>query len=220
MRKLVAKKKQSIVATLRALNEVRSDSTLPRPSPLLHFHAARLPAAGDLVMAVSRHIDPTGLFPTRLEIRAFSAAAAGRGELPGLSGSELLAHDGGLAYVELKLGRVHSADADERMAQLRSFQLRGADSAERGTHVQDGLADWLCSVLEAELLYAGGLGLRGTRAAFLVDQPGESSSFVGDFDAWAKGWLQHRKYTILEDGKSFAKIVNGPLLQQLEGDHE
>lgn len=198
-----------------------------RTTPLTHYHAARIDGLGDLVLAVTRTLDPTTMTPERIELRAFRADAPGRGALAVAPPDTLLAADGGLAWVDLDLhGDRDSFPWDapgERIARLTSMHLAGDTPADRAVHAVNGLADWLRTTWEMELAFATWFAVRGDARAFT---PGEDLTDSrdpeqvvrdDDFGTWAAIWLANNEYAVTsEPPGSFLKVLNAPLLARIE----
>jgi hypothetical protein len=168
-----------------------------------HFHAARLPELGDVVLAVTRTFDPSTGAALRLELRAFAAAAPGRGTLAELPTDTLLDAPGALAVAVVELSDAGDA-ADERRAARLHMCLVG-DAAPTAASAR-GVADWLRTTWETELAFASWPAVRGTLDAFARD-----GGAVAD---WARDWLVQSEHAV-EDGEraSFIKVLSSAWLE-------
>ncbi len=182
-------------------------STAPVPSgAAVHYHAARLPDIGDVVLAVARVFDETTGAALRIELRAFTAAAPGRGSLAAMPGSELLDAPGAIAYAELELS-ASGDSADERRAAtlVRCVVTDAAPTAAAAR----GIADWLRTTWETELAFGSWPAVRGTLEAFAADG--------GEPADWARAWLVDGEHHVEEDGgeaSGFLKVLSPAWLEQ------
>lgn len=189
----------------------------PRTS-LTHYHATWLGGVGDIVMAVSRYVDPATLAPTRLELRVFAARTPHRNRIPQMAAEELLAQEGGLAYVAVELAPGSPSfpfdRPSRRIARITKFRLAGSTWNQRSGHVQSGLADWVRETLESELLLGLYVELRGDAYVFGSTGRGEVSwetwrDKQSDFGRWAADWLEEAGYDVSrQDPGRFAFALN------------
>lgn len=199
----------------------------PMAGPVTHYNARRFAELGDLVLAVTRILDPVAMTPERLELRAFLAGAPGRAELMAAGPDQLLASEGGMAWVGIDLQCQRTSfpwDAPaERVARLERLHLQGAGPADRAVHAVNGLADWLAATWEHELTFGTWYAVRGDarclerRDALVQSDDPARSLRTGDFGAWAATWLAGREYAVTtEPPGDFLKVLNGPLLARIE----
>ena len=152
-----------------------------------HFHAARLPELGDTVLAVSRVFDPESAATLRIELRAFSAAAPGRGSLAQMDEAELLAAPGAIAYASLQLATPGDAADERRAATLQRCIVTDAAPTVAAAR---GVADWLRTTWETELAFGSWPAVTGTLSAFARD-----GGAVAD---WAHDWLLESEHHLAD----------------------
>lgn len=149
-----------------------------------HYHAARMDELGDVVLAVTRTLDPTTAAILRLELRAFAASAPGRGALAAAGLRQMLAAPGAIAYASIEMASPGDAADERRVVQLQHCVVTDAAptvaAAERVAH-------WLRRTWETELAVGSWPALRGSIAAFAIDGGAPAD--------WARTWLaasEHR----------------------------
>ena len=199
----------------------------PRGGPATHYQAARLPELGDVVVAVTRVLDPVSMAPERHQFRALLASAPDRARLLQLDGEELLAADGALGWVEVDLRGGQLSEPwpapERRVARVTGLLVAGPTPAGRAVHASNGLADWLLTLVEAELAFATWLALEGDGTALERTPDGSMSPErtwrTGDFSTWGADWLEGRGYAVdrTQPG-SFRRALNAPLLHRLQGE--
>lgn len=202
-------------------------STPAASGPVTHYHATRLDDVGDVVLAVTRILDRATCTPSRIQLRALRADATERAEILTGEGPSMLDVDGALAWVDVDLQGDHVdvpwIAPSERVARVDALHLAGASPAERAGHVVTGLADWLLTVVETELLFATWFAVRGDARALSPARSGRADEDPagalrrGDFGTWAADWLARREYAVAHElPGTFAKVVNAPLLARVE----
>lgn len=193
-------------------------SVLPRSAPLTHFHATRLPELGDVVLSVTRELNPQSWAPASMELRAFRADAPRRATIPAMGPDDMLVTDGGLAYARVDLA---STDADaspplparDRVAHLVDLRFAGITAHERSSHVGTGLAEWLRVTLETELLLASFARLEGLGSALRLplgdEVPADDDEANEDFLEWGADWLAAHEYEVRrQQPRGFSKRLS------------
>lgn len=183
-------------------------SGAPVPSgAAVHYHAARMPDLGDVVLAVARVFDADTGAALRIELRAFTAAAPGRGAIATMSGEELLDAAGAIAYAELELS-AQGDEADERRAATLT-RCVVTDAAPTAAAAR-GIADWLRSTWETELAFGSWPAVRGTLEAFAA---------AGGAPAdWAREWLVDGEHHVDDaDPAAFLKVLSSAWLESAPG---
>ena len=169
----------------------------------VHYHAARLPELGDVVLAVARVFDPESAASLRIELRAFAASAPGRGTLAAMRGSELLEAPGAIAYAELELSAAGDFADDRRAAKLLRCVV--TDAAPTAAAAR-GVADWLRATWETELAFGSWPAVGGTLEAF--------STGGGATADWARELLVDGEHVILDgDPDTFLKVLSPAWLE-------
>lgn len=179
-------------------------SGAPVPSgAAMHYHAARLPDLGDVVLAVARVFDADTGAALRIELRAFTAAAPGRGALATMVGEELIEAPGAIAYAELELSAQGDAADERRAATLTRCVVTDAAPTAGAAR---GIADWLRTTWETELAFGSWPAVRGTLDAF--------STNGGAAADWAREWLVEGEHHV-DDGDSaaFLKVLSPAWLE-------
>lgn len=170
-----------------------------------HFHAARLPDLGDVVLAVTRIFDPETVAARRLELRAFAASAPGRGSLASMPADALLEAPGAIAYAALELAAAGDSADERRAATLERCAVTDAaptDAAARG------VADWLRTTWETELAFGSWPAVRGSLAAFALGAGGSPAS-------WASAWLEATEHHVGDEiDPQFVKVLATAWLEQ------
>lgn len=167
-----------------------------------HFHAARLAEFGDTVLAVTRVFDETSGAALRVELRAFAAAAPGRGALAESDEATLLRAPGAIAFAVVELASP-ADDADERRA-ARLTRCVVTDAAPT-TSAARQVADWMRTAWETELAFGSWPAVAGTLDAFAdaaLDAPVE----------WATEWLRAAEHLVTDDG-AFLKVLSPAWLE-------
>jgi hypothetical protein len=170
-----------------------------------HFHAARLPEFGDVVLAVTRTFDPATAASRTIELRAFAASAPGRGALAQLPVAELVEAPGAVAAAVLELAGEGDAADDRRAARL--VRCAVTDAAPTAAAAR-GVAEWLRATWEAELAFGSWPAVEGTLAAFAHD-----GGAVAD---WAEEWLLGSEHLV--DGDAFLKVLSPAWIEPAGGD--
>jgi hypothetical protein len=173
-----------------------------------HYHAARLPELGDTVLAVRRVFDPTTAAALRLELRAFAAAAPGRGTLAAMSEQELLRASGAIAFACVELASASDA-ADERRTAclLRCVVTDAAPTAAAAR----GVVEWLRATWETELAFGSWPAVGGTLDAFAID--------AGAPADWAREWLLDTEHHVGDgDDARFLKVLSAAWLADAASD--
>lgn len=178
-------------------------STHGAVGPATHFHAARLPELGDSVLAVTRTFDAATGAPLALELRAFAAAAPGRGALATASASELLDAPGAIAFAAIELAAPGDASDERRPATLTQLTVSDAAPTDAAARV---VAEWLRATWEAELAFGSWPALRGSITAISAGTAG------GD---WARSWLIDGEHRVSDEG-DFLKVLSEAWLEPLE----
>ncbi len=184
-------------------------SGAPVPSgAAMHYHAARLPDLGDVVLAVARVFDADTGAALRIELRAFTAAAPGRGALATMAGDELVDAPGAIAYAELELS-AQGDEADERRAATLT-RCVVTDAAPTAAAAR-GIADWLRTTWETELAFGSWPAVRGTLDAF--------STNGGASADWAREWLVDGEHHVDDaDPAAFLKVLSPAWLESATGE--
>lgn len=172
-----------------------------------HFHAARLPELGDTVLAVTRVFDASTNAALRIELRAFAAAAPGRGTLAGLDARSFADAPGALAFASVELATSGDAADERRPATLTRCVV--TDAAPTATAAR-GVADWLRSTWEVELAFGSWPAVRGRLDAFSLDGT--------DPAVWAAEWLEASEHLIEpgeheHDGPRFLKVLSAAWIE-------
>lgn len=178
-------------------------SSLLVSDSVTHFHAARLPELGDTVLAVERRFDTDTAAALAIELRAFAAAAPGRGVLAAMDEAALLAAPGAIAYARVELSDLGFAADERRPARLARCVVSDAAPT---VAAAIGVADWLRRTWETELAFASWPALRGTLEAFAVDGGAPAD--------WARAWLEQTEHRV-EDGEdaAFLKVLSSAWLE-------
>ena len=179
-------------------------SEAPVPSgAAVHYHAARLPELGDVVLAVARVFDPETAASLRIELRAFAASAPGRGALASMGGEDLLDAPGAIAYAELELSAAGDHADDRRAAKL--LRCIVTDAAPTAAAAR-GVADWLRATWETELAFGSWPAVGGTLEAFSIDG--------GATADWARAWLLDGEHVVLDgEPEAFLKVLSPTWLE-------
>lgn len=168
-----------------------------------HFHAARLPEFGDVVLAVTRAFDERTGAALAIELRAFGASAPGRGALAEMPLDALVQAPGTIAVAHVELS-APGDEADERRPAtlLRCTVTDAAPTAAAARSV----AEWLRSTWETELAFASWPAVRGTLAAF--------SPNGSDIAEWARDLLVEGEHRIDGEGVDarFVKVLSAAWL--------
>lgn len=182
--------------------------------PATHYHAARLPDIGDVVLAITRTFDPRTSAARRIELRAFTAAAPDRGRLAAVSVEELLASDGALAAVELDLARAGDVADERRPAELARCAFAAA-AGDRATGA--GLAEWMRRAWETELAFGSWPAIRGRlEHVVIAERPhGRGGSVTTRPAAWAADWLEATDHLV--EGVGFLKVLGPSWLEDVQG---
>jgi hypothetical protein len=179
-------------------------SGAPVPSgAAVHYHAARLPDIGDVVLAVARVFDADTGAALRIELRAFTAAAPGRGALAQMPGDELVEAPGAIAFAELELSASGDSADERRAATLTRCVV--TDAAPTAAAAR-GIADWLRTTWETELAFGSWPAVRGTLEAFAAagDEPAD----------WARKWLVDGEHHVDDaDPATFLKVLSPAWLE-------
>lgn len=163
-----------------------------------HFHAAQIPQLGDVVLAVRRHFDPATSAATQLELRAFAATAPGRGALADMPGETLLEAPGALAFAALALSAGGDAADERRPARLIRCAVTDAAATDDAAR---GVADWLRTTWESELLFGSWPAVRGRLSAFATTPGGAPAQ-------WARDWLEQSEHHVGTDpDPQFLKVL-------------
>lgn len=174
-----------------------------------HYHAARLPELGDTVLAVARVFDEQTGAPLRIELRAFAAAAPGRGALAELDEGELLEAPGAIAYARLELSSPGDEADERRPAKLVRCVV--TDAAPTAAAAR-GVAEWLRATWEVELAFGSWPAITGSFDAFAIDGGAPAD--------WAREWLTDGEHRIEERTGSedtFLKVLSSAWLEPVEG---
>ena len=169
-----------------------------------HYHAARLPELGDVVLAVARRFDESTGASVGIELRAFAASAPARGALAAMAADEFLRSPGAIAFASLRLAD-HGDAADERRPATLS-RCTVSDAAPTAEAAR-GIADWLRSTWETELAFGSWPAVRGTVDAFGDGQGGSSAD-------WAPQWLRDSEHHVGDERPArFLKVLDAAWLQ-------
>lgn len=168
-----------------------------------HFHAARLPELGDTVLAVERRFDTDTAAALAIELRAFAAAAPGRGALAAMDEATLLAAPGAIAYARVELSAPGFAADERRPARLARCVV--SDAAPTAAAAR-AVADWLRRTWETELAFASWPALRGSLDAFAVNGGAPAD--------WAREWLEQTEHRV-EGGEdaTILKVLSAAWLE-------
>lgn len=180
-------------------------SSPPTPSgATTHYHAARLPQLGDVVLAVARIFDPRTAAALRIELRAFAASAQGRGALATMGASHFVDAPGSLAFASIELSAPGDAADERRPATLRRCIVTDAAPTVAAAR---GVADWLRATWETELAFGSWPAIIGTLDAFAVEGGVPSD--------WAHAWLAAAEHRIDETSTphSFLKVLSDAWLE-------
>jgi len=168
-----------------------------------HYHAARLPELGDTVLAVARVFDPQTSAALRLELRAFTASAPGRGgPAPrGAAARRRAPRAGPHAMIQLS---EPGLAADERdVATLERCIV--TDAAPTAAAAR-GIADWLRATWETELAFGSWPAIIGTLEAFAIDG--------GEPADWAREWLEQSEHRVADgEPETFLKVLSRAWLE-------
>lgn len=175
-----------------------------RASRASHFHAARLPELGDVVLSVTRVFDDTTAAALGIELRAFSASAPGRGALAELPLEGMLDAPGAIAAAELQLAAAGD-EADERRA-AKLVRCVVSDAAPTAAAAR-GVAEWLRATWETELAFGSWPAVSGTLEAFAHDG--------GEPADWASDWLRDSEHHVDDDATppAFLKVLSAAWLE-------
>jgi len=179
------------------------------PGTTTNYHAARLPELGDVVLAVTRVFDRTTIAPLRIELRAFTAAAPGRGALATMHADHLLNAPGAIAYARVDLLEAGDPADERRPARLqRCFVTDAAPTAACAR----GVAEWLRATWETELAFGSWPALRGNLDAFATPDGGA----VAD---WARVWLKDAEHQVADSEEgAFLKVLAAAWLDPTDED--
>ncbi|MEO6867207.1 MAG: hypothetical protein ABI200_04225, partial [Gaiellales bacterium] len=170
-----------------------------------HYHAARLPELGDTVLAVARHFDTTTAAALAIELRAFAAAAPGRGALAEMDEQTMLDSPGAIAYAKLELSELGFAADERRPARLLRCVV--SDAAPTAAAAR-GVADWLRLTWETELAFGSWPALRGSLEAFAINGGAPAD--------WAVDWLVQSEHHVTDaDPGTFLKVLSDAWLEPL-----
>jgi hypothetical protein len=168
-----------------------------------HFHAARLPGMGDVVLSVTRVFDTTTAAALDLELRAFAASAPGRGALAELPVDAIVDAPGAIAVAALELSAAGD-EADERRA-ARLVRCVVTDAVPTVAAAR-GVADWLRTTWETELAFASWPAVEGTLDAFAIDG--------GEAADWAREWLLDCEHHVDDSSPAaFLKVLSSAWLE-------
>jgi hypothetical protein len=168
-----------------------------------HFHAARLPGLGDVVLSVTRVFDATTAAALSLELRAFAASAPGRGALAELPIDAIADAPGAIAAAALELSAAGDEADERRPATLVRCVVTDAVPTAAAAR---GVADWLRTTWETELSFASWPAVRGTIDAFAIDG--------GEAADWALEWLLDSEHHVDETTPSaFLKVLSSAWLE-------
>lgn len=169
-----------------------------------HFHAARLPELGDVVLSVTRVFDEETAATLGIELRAFSATAPGRGALAELPLDGLLDAPGAIAAAELVLA-AGGDEADERRA-AKLVRCVVSDAAPTAAAAR-GVAEWLRATWETELAFGSWPAVSGTLEAFAHDG--------GEPADWSTEWLRDAEHHVDTDAEpaTFLKVLSAAWLE-------
>jgi hypothetical protein len=172
-----------------------------------HYHAARLPELGDIVLAVARVFDEETGAALRIELRAFAASAPGRGALAELDERDLLEAPGAIAFASIQLSQP-GLGADER--DLATLERCIVTEAAPTAAAARGVADWLRGTWETELAFGSWPAIRGSFDAFAVDG--------GEPADWAHDWLVESEHRVTDgDPSTFLKVLSDAWLEPSGG---
>ncbi len=166
-----------------------------------HFHAARLPDLGDVVLAVTRRFDPQTAASTAIELRAFAASAPGRGSLVQLPLDALASAPGAVAAARLELADEGDVADDRRPVRLTRCIV--TDAAPTAAAAR-GVADWLRTTWETELAFGSWPAVEGTLDAFTHDG--------GDVADWAREWLLDAGHRV-DDAGTHLKVLSAAWIE-------
>ena len=173
-----------------------------------HFHAARLPELGDTVLAVARVFDQDSGAALRIELRAFAAAAAGRGTLAELDERELLRAPGAIAYAAIQLSAPGLPPDERGTAKLERCVVTEAAPTAAAAR---GVAEWLRGAWETELAFGSWPAISGTLEAFAADGGAPAD--------WARDWLVASEHHVSEgEPASFLKVLSAAWLEPAGAD--
>lgn len=169
-----------------------------------HFHAARLPELGDVVLSVTRVFDEETAAALRIELRAFSASAPGRGTLAELPLDSMLDAPGAIAAAELELAAAGDEADDRRAAKLLRCVV--SDAAPTAAAAR-GVAEWLRATWETELAFGSWPAVSGTLDAFAHDG--------GEPADWAAEWLRDSEHHVdaEQEPATFLKVLSAAWLE-------
>ncbi|MCW2950064.1 MAG: hypothetical protein JWN41_1077, partial [Thermoleophilia bacterium] len=128
-----------------------------------HYHAARLPEFGDVVLAVTRSFDPDTGAAISIELRAFAAASASRGALVHMALEDFNRAAGAIGFAQLSLARLGDAPDERRPARLTRCTVSDAAPTAEAAR---GIADWMRNTWETELAFGSWPALQGSLDAF------------------------------------------------------
>jgi hypothetical protein len=169
-----------------------------------HYHAAKLPELGDVVLAVARRFDQATGAAVGIELRAFAASAPGRGTLATLAPDEFLRAPGAIAFASLRLADHGDAADERRPATLARCTVSDAAPTAEAAR---GIADWLRSTWETELAFGSWPAVRGTVDAFGDGQGGATAD-------WAEQWLRDAEHHVgSEHPARFLKVLDAAWLE-------
>lgn len=170
-------------------------------SEATHYHAAAIHQLGNVVLAVTRRLDPVSAATTHLILRAFAATSPNRNNIAQLEKREFLSSAGALAISEMSLA-LPGDEPDVRGTVVLNY-LNFTDAVISAAAMQE-LGDLLCSTWEAELSFGSWPALRGN---INVIKAGGAIS-----GADIANWLVEREYNISETG-SVLKVLSAAWLE-------
>jgi hypothetical protein len=163
-----------------------------------HFHAARLPELGDVVLAVTRVFDTATGAALGIELRAFAASAPGRGALAQLPVSQFAQAPGAIAVATLALAAPGDQADDRRPVTLERCVV--TDAAPTAAAAR-GVAEWMRATWETELAFGSWPAVHGTIDAFAIDG--------GEVSDWARQWLEQSEHHVDDaDPAAFLKVLS------------
>lgn len=172
-----------------------ASSLATRSGRATHFHAARLPELGDVVLSVSRVFDTDTGAALAIELRAFAASAPGRGSLAELPIDRVVDAPGAIAAAHLELSAAGDEADERRPATLVRCVVTDAVPTPASAR---GVAEWLRTTWETELAFASWPAVRGTMDAF--------RTAGGEVADWASGWLTESEHRVDDD--AFLKVLS------------
>lgn len=161
-----------------------------------HFHAARLPEFGDVVLAVTRTFDEHTGAALLIELRAFGALAPQRGALAEMPVDQLMNTQGAIAYARVVLSSPGD-EADERRPAI--LECCVVTDAAPTAQAASGVATWLRTTWETELSFASWPAVCGSLSAFSLTATSSAD--------WSREWLLDSEHHIDEDKNDFIKVL-------------